>query len=164
MAPMFYSFAASPLGDLLLAGCESKLRVLCFPANGKRAEPDPAWRRRDSVFADAKAQLAAYFAGQRRRFTLALAPEATPFQADVLRALRAIPYGETRSYGDVARGIGRPRAVRAVGGANARNPLPIVIPCHRVVGADGALTGFGGGLAAKRYLLRLEQSALAEHR
>ena len=162
---MFYSFAASPLGDLLLAGCESKLRVLRFAVNGKdRAEPDPAWRRRDSVFADAKAQLAAYFAGQRRRFTLALAPEATPFQADVLRALRAIPYGETRSYGDVARGIGRPRAVRAVGGANARNPLPIVIPCHRVVGADGALTGFGGGLAAKRYLLRLEQSALAEHR
>lgn len=157
--PMFYSFAPSPLGDLLLAGCESKLRVLRFPAAGgnERTAPDPAWRPRDSVFVEARSQLAAYFAGQLRRFTLAVAPDATPFQTEVLRALRAIPYGETRTYGDVARDIGRPRAVRAVGGANARNPLPIVIPCHRVVGADGGLTGFGGGLAAKRHLLRLEQ-------
>ena len=157
--PTLYSFAPSPFGDLLLAGCESKLRTLLFPAaNGNgRADPDPTWRRRDDVFEEARSQLAAYFAGHRRRFTLALAPDATPFQADVLRALRAIPYGETRSYGDVARSIGRPGAARAVGGANARNPLPIVIPCHRVVGTDGELTGFGGGLAAKRHLLRLEQ-------
>ena len=155
---MFYSFTASPLGELLLAGCETNLRVIRFPdATGTAAEPDPDWKRRDDVFGAAKAQLAEYFAGERRSFSLPLAPKATPFQALVLQALQAIPYGETRSYGDVARSLGRPRAVRAVGGANARNPLPIVIPCHRVVGADGRLTGFGGGLPAKRYLLGLEQ-------
>lgn len=155
---MFYSFAASPLGELLLAGCETNLRVIRFPDDtGTAAEPEPEWQRRDDVFAAAKAQLAEYFAGERRSFSLPLAPKVTPFQASVLQALQAIPYGETRSYRDVARCLGRPRAVRAVGGANARNPLPIVIPCHRVVGADGRLTGFGGGLPAKRYLLGLEQ-------
>lgn len=164
---MFYSFAASPLGELLLAGCETNLRVIRFPErrNGgaaTAAAPEPGWQRRDDVFAAAKAQLAEYFAGTRRDFSLRLAPAATPFQATVLRALQAIPYGETRSYGEVARSLGRPRAVRAVGGANARNPLPIVIPCHRVVGADGGLTGFGGGLPAKRYLLRLEQLECAD--
>ena len=161
---MFYSFAASPLGELLLAGCETKLRAIRFPeprngGPGAAAEPDAEWQRRDDVFAAAKTQLAEYFAGQRRSFSLELAPDATSFQAEVLRALQAIPYGETRSYGELARSIGRPRAVRAVGGANARNPLPIVIPCHRVVGADGRLTGFGGGLPAKRFLLGLEQRA-----
>ena len=161
---MFYSFAASPLGELLLAGCETKLRAIRFPEPGNggpgvAAAPDAEWRRRDDIFATAKTQLAEYFAGQRRSFSLELAPDATPFQAEVLRALRAIPYGETRSYGELARSIGRPRAVRAVGGANARNPLPIVIPCHRVVGTDGRLTGFGGGLPAKRFLLGLEQRA-----
>ena len=159
---MLYSYAASPLGELLLAGSETHLRIIRFADSGNGsagAHPDPAWRRCDEAFADAKAQLAEYFAGKRRCFALPLAPETTPFQAEVLQALQAIPYGETRSYGEVARSLGRPRAVRAVGGANARNPLPIVIPCHRVVGADGRLTGFGGGLPAKRHLLRLEQQA-----
>lgn len=159
---MFYSYATSPLGELLLAGSESRLRFIRFPDSrneGTTAEPDPAWRRGDEFFVAAKAQLAEYFAGKRRRFALALAPKATPFEAEVWQALQTIPYGETRSYSDIAHSVGRPRAVRAVGGANARNPLPIVIPCHRVVGADGALTGFGGGLPAKRYLLHLEQQA-----
>lgn len=158
---MLFTLIDSPLGELLLAGSESELRIIRFPdsRNGAAAEPDPAWRRCDGVFATAKAQLGEYFAGTRCRFALPLAPKTTPFQARVLQVLQAIPYGQTRSYGAIARSLGRPRAARAVGGANARNPLPIIFPCHRVVGTDGTLTGFGGGLTAKRYLLRLEQQA-----
>jgi methylated-DNA-[protein]-cysteine S-methyltransferase len=103
-----------------------------------------------------KRQLGEYFAGRRRSFDLELAPRGTPFQLKVWAALREIPYGETRSYGELARGLGRPRASRAVGAANGANPIPIVIPCHRVVGCDGSLTGFGGGLAVKALLLDLE--------
>lgn len=158
--PILHTVVASPLGPLLLAGSHRALRRILFPtAGGEPAEPGAGWRRCDAAFADAAAQLDEYFAGRHRAFTLPLAPEATPFQAEVLRALQAIPYGETRSYGTIARSIGRPNAVRAVGGANARNPLPIVIPCHRVIGANGQLTGFGGGLAAKRHLLDLERSS-----
>ena len=104
-------------------------------------------------------QLDGYFAGRRQRFDLPLAPSGTAFQRKVLAALQAIPYGETRSYKEVAAAIGKPRAVRAVGAANGRNPIPIIIPCHRVIGSDGSLTGFGGGLAAKRALLALEGNA-----
>jgi methylated-DNA-[protein]-cysteine S-methyltransferase len=102
-------------------------------------------------------QLDEYFAGRRRRFDLPLAPAGTPFQRQVWEALAAIPYGETRTYGEVARSLGRPDASRAVGAANGANPLPIVIPCHRVVGSDGSLTGFGGGLETKSALLELER-------
>lgn len=102
-------------------------------------------------------QLEEYFAGRRRRFDLVLAPVGTPFQRRVWEALAAIPYGETRSYGEVARSLGRPEASRAVGAANGANPLPIVIPCHRVVGSNGSLTGFGGGLETKAALLELER-------
>ena len=106
-----------------------------------------------------KEQLDGYFARRRQRFDLALAPTGTAFQRKVLEALQAIPYGETRSYKEVAAAIGKPRAVRAVGAANGRNPIPIIIPCHRVIGSDGSLTGFGGGLEVKRALLALEQDA-----
>ena len=99
-----------------------------------------------------------YFEGGRRAFDLLLAPAGTAFQLRVWRALAAIPYGETRSYAEIAVAIGNPRAALAVGGANGSNPLPIVVPCHRVIGSDGSLTGFGGGLAAKRYLLDLESN------
>ncbi len=104
-------------------------------------------------------QLDEYFAGERQDFSVNLKPAGTPFQLSVLEALQAIPYGRTATYRDIAEAIGRPSAVRAVGAANGRNPLPIVIPCHRVIGADGNLTGFGGGLAAKQYLLSLEADA-----
>jgi methylated-DNA-[protein]-cysteine S-methyltransferase len=106
--------------------------------------------------AELRRQLAEYFAGERREFALRLAPAGTPFERAVWDELLAIPFGETRSYGEIARAIGRPEASRAVGRANGANPIPIVVPCHRVIGADGSLTGFGGGLAAKARLLELE--------
>lgn len=106
--------------------------------------------------AELRRQLAEYFAGERREFALRLAPEGTPFERSVWDELLAIPFGETRSYGEIAQAIGRPGAARAVGRANGANPIPIVVPCHRVIGANGSLTGFGGGLAAKSHLLALE--------
>ena len=156
-----YTTTPSPVGELLLAGSSRALMAVRLPVpdSGAPAAPDPAWRRRAGAFAEARAQLDEYFAGRRRAFELRLEPGGTPFQLRVLAALLTIPYGETRSYAEVARGIGHPKASRAVGAANARNPLPIVIPCHRVIGANGQLTGFGGGLAAKRRLLDLERAA-----
>ncbi len=154
---MFYTFVPGPIGSLLLAGSECALKVVRFPSEREDRDAPSDWQQQDEVFRDAARQLAEYFDGARREFDLRLEPEATPFQAKVLAALGRIPYGETRSYSEVARDIGRPTAVRAVGAANARNPLPIVIPCHRVIGRDGSLTGFGGGLPTKRYLLDLEQ-------
>ena len=106
--------------------------------------------------ADLRRQLEEYFAGERREFDLTLAPEGTPFERSVWEELRRIPFGETRSYGEIARAIGRPNAFRAVGRANGANPIPIVVPCHRVIGSDGSLTGFGGGLEAKSRLLEIE--------
>ena len=106
---------------------------------------------------EAARQLQEYFAGCRREFSLPLAPRGTEFQRQVWHALEGIPYGETRTYGEIARAIGKPKACRAVGMANHRNPLSILVPCHRVVGADGSLTGYGGGLEAKQFLLELEK-------
>ena len=123
---MIYTFIPSPVGALLLGGEGNQLRMLRF--SGERQRVEASWRRDDSAFGDAKRQLSEYFAGQRRAFDLPLRPQATPFQAAVLEALQRIPYGETRSYSDIAQAIGKPRAVRAVGAANGRNPLPIVIP------------------------------------
>ena len=154
---MYYTFVSSPIGQLLLAGSDTALEIVGFPSGSKARSPLPGWERRDEPFLDAAKQLREYFGGERRDFALAVEPDASEFQALVLDALRRIPYGETRSYSEVARDVGRPKAVRAVGAANGRNPLPIVIPCHRVIGQDGDLTGFGGGLAAKRYLLDLER-------
>lgn len=152
-----YTYAATPLGDLLLAGVDDVVDTISFPTGQKAREPDSAWQRCDDAFPKAAEQLAEYFAGQRRQFDFPFRPQGTPFQLEVLDALQRIPYGETRSYADLADELGNPKAVRAVGAANARNPLPIVIPCHRVIGKDGSLTGFGGGLVAKRFLLTLEQ-------
>lgn len=154
----------SPLGPLVLRARGGRLVGIDLPAGaaGARArtagdgEGGPA---EAAVLARAAGQLEEYFAGRRRRFELPLGPEGTPFQRAAWEALLAIPYGETRSYGAQAAAIGRPRAVRAVGAANGANPLPIVIPCHRVVGADGSLTGYGGGVEAKRILLALEGAA-----
>ena len=121
----------------------------------------PAGYRQDTpLLRSAEEQLLSYFAGERRTFDLPLRMQGTPFQIQVWQALREIPYGETRSYGDIARAIGNPRACRAVGMANNKNPLLIFVPCHRVIGADGSLTGFGAGLSVKEYLLRLEAGKL----
>ena len=154
---MFYSFLESRIGRLLLAGSGSRLQMVGFPSGRQAREPDDGWIRQDAPFDKARRQLSEYFEGARRTFDVELAADGTPFQRRVWQALANIPYGETRSYGEIAAAIGNPRAAMAVGGANGSNPLPIVVPCHRVIGSDGSLTGFGGGLAAKRYLLDLER-------
>ncbi len=153
---MFYSYMDSPIGRLLLAGDQHSLKVVGFSSGKLARGADPDWERFDEPFRKTRAQLEQYFAGERKVFDVDLNPDATPFQASVLAALREIPYGETRSYRDIAEQIGNPKAVRAVGSANGSNPIPIIIPCHRVIGSDGTLTGFGGGLDSKRFLLDLE--------
>jgi len=140
-----------------VAGSADALQVIGFPHGDKARRADIGWERYDEPFKKTARQLNEYFAGDRQEFELDLAPDGTTFQVEVLEALRGIPYGETCTYRDIAVAVGRPKAVRAVGNANGRNPLPIVIPCHRVIGSDGSLTGFGGGIEAKRYLLDLEQ-------
>jgi methylated-DNA-[protein]-cysteine S-methyltransferase len=159
---MIYSYMESPVGQLLLAGSGGVLKLISFSSGGKARAADVDWVRDDEPFREAKRQLDEYFGGRRRQFDLPMAADATPFQARVLEALRAIPYGQTRSYRDIAVAVGNPKAVRAVGGANGNNPLPIVIPCHRVIGSSGALTGFGGGMEVKRLLLDLESRYSAE--
>jgi methylated-DNA-[protein]-cysteine S-methyltransferase len=151
-----YCEIATPIGPLLLSGGEEGLSGISFPSGRQAAVPGAGWRRADEPFRKAISEIEAYFAGELTRFTVPIAPRGTPFQLEVWAALRTIPYGETATYGDIARRLGRPRAFRAVGAANGRNPIPIVIPCHRVVGTDGSLTGFGGGLPIKRALLSLE--------
>ena len=153
---MYYCYLNTPIGDLLLAGDDEGLSLIGFPRGKMRHDPEPDWIFNEKPFAAARQQLQEYFAGQRKDFDLPLKLSGTEFQVRVLEELRRIPYGETASYGDVAKRIGRPKAVRAVGAANGRNPIPIVIPCHRVIGSSGDLTGFGGGLDTKAALLRLE--------
>ncbi len=146
----------SPLGHLTLLGDGDGLRAMYFP--GRSGPLDEAIRDPEP-FDEAMTQLGEYFAGERRRFELALALEGTPFQRRVWAALAEIPYGHTRSYGELAEEIGRPDRVRAVGAAVGRTPVPIIVPCHRVIGADGSLTGYGGGLQRKQALLDLEAQA-----
>jgi methylated-DNA-[protein]-cysteine S-methyltransferase len=147
---------STPVGRLRLAGDENGLRSISFQNRFPPAAPAESPLSTEEPFRQAITQLEAYFAGELRQFDLLLAPEGTAFQREVWSALTVIPYGETVSYGELARRLGRPAASRAVGAANGQNPIPIVIPCHRVIGADGSLTGFGGGLAIKRRLLDLE--------
>ena len=152
----------SPVGPLLLAGTAAALTRVHFQGGPHRLRPARAWRHDAAPFARALVQLGEYFRGARREFDLPLAPAGTPFQLAVWQALRAIPYGETVSYGEVAQRVGLAGGARAVGLANGANPLPIIVPCHRVIGADGSLTGFGGGLDIKRALLSLEGAACVE--
>jgi methylated-DNA-[protein]-cysteine S-methyltransferase len=154
---MHYTYMDSPIGRLLLAGSRDALALIGFSSGAKARGADPEWIRSDEYFGRVKKQLEEYFAGTRQQFDLELAPRTTPFQAQVLAALQQIPYGETCSYRDIAEAVGNPKAVRAVGGANGNNPIPIVIPCHRVIGSNGSLTGFGGGVDTKRFLLDLER-------
>jgi len=152
-----YTILDSPVGGLLVAGDEAALRVLWFVRGRHEVRPDPTWTESARAFKDIAQQLTLYFAGKLREFEVAVEPGGTLFQAQVWRALQDIPYGETTSYGELAQRIGNPKAVRAVGLANGANPISIVIPCHRVIGASGSLTGYGGGLPTKRALLALEQ-------
>jgi methylated-DNA-[protein]-cysteine S-methyltransferase len=158
-----YDTMPSPVGELLLAAEDSGLTAIRFEQNRHGRDERAGWTHvadasgsSVAVLADSRAQLVEYFAGERSSFDLPLDPRGTPFQRRVWTALRDIPFGETISYAELARRVGDPRAVRAVGGANGRNPLPLVVPCHRVIGADGSLTGFGGGIDRKRWLLQHE--------
>jgi methylated-DNA-[protein]-cysteine S-methyltransferase len=157
---MFFAYLSSPIGSLLLAADNTGLREITFPKNGAPSLPQPEWIEHSSVFAEPIRQLRAYFAGGLETFDLPLAPQGTPFQQKVWSKLLNIPYGETISYGELAKRIGNPNASRAVGLANGSNPIPIIIPCHRVIGSNGKLTGYGGGLPIKEKLLALERRQL----
>ena len=152
---MRYQYIDVPFGKLLLAG-EDALEIVGFPSGKMAVGVGENWSHDCYAFIDAVEQLHAYFSGELKQFDVVMKPSGTEFQKDVLEALMSIPHGETRSYKDIAVMIGRPKSVRAVGAANGRNPLPIIIPCHRVIGSDGSLTGFGGGVDVKAYLLKLE--------
>jgi len=158
---------ASPVGELLLVASDAGLVAIRFERNRHGEDPrassvpsSEASGAEARILADARTQLDAYFAGALKDFDLPLDPRGTPFQQKVWTALRAIPFGQTVSYAELARRTGDPKAVRAVGAANGRNPIPLIVPCHRVIGADGSLVGFGGGLERKRWLL-CHEGALA---
>ena len=153
---MNYGWMESPVGELLIVADETTLRMISFREGRYPGKVADGWRRGGAVVANAREQLGEYFAGRRRRFDLSLAPSGTAFQLHAWQALQDIPYGATCSYGEQARAMGQPRAVRAVGAANGRNPIPIVVPCHRVIGGDGRLTGYAGGLDIKKFLIELE--------
>jgi methylated-DNA-[protein]-cysteine S-methyltransferase len=161
-----YDIMTSPVGDLMLAATDTHIVTVRFAPHSTADVERLGWGRAaggtqaDALLADARAQLESYFAGERTTFDLPIAPQGTEFQRQVWTALRAIPFGGTISYGELARRIGDPKAMRAVGSANGRNPIPIIVPCHRVIGADGSLTGFGGGLDRKRWLLAHEGAAV----
>lgn len=157
-----YTLIDSPVGPLTLVATEGVLSGLFMVDQRRRPRSEAFGERDPAPFAAALDQLEAYFAGERTTFELRLAAVGTPFQRDVWSALRRIPYGETVSYGQIAQGIGRPEASRAVGAANGANPVGIIVPCHRVVGTNGSLTGYGGGLERKRFLLDFERRAVPE--
>ena len=158
--PVVWREIESPLGPILLLGEAGHLTGLHFEE--RRWGPqqiDPAWQEDDQAFDDVRVQLTEYFDGTRRSFDLAIAPAGTEFQQRVWTALVDIPYGDTATYGALARSLDTPAASRAVGAANGQNPISIIVPCHRLVGADGSLTGYGGGLDRKRWLLDHESGS-----
>jgi len=160
MSTTFYTQLESPVGPLLLAADDAGLRQILFVNGRHTAQPESSWQEDRAPLSQTIQQLQAYFAGELENFDLQLAPEGTKFQLEVWRQLCDIPYGETISYGELAGRIGNPKASRAVGLANGSNPIPIVIPCHRVIGSNGKLTGYGGGLPIKEKLLALERRQL----
>jgi methylated-DNA-[protein]-cysteine S-methyltransferase len=154
----YYTYIDTPVGKLMLAGCDDHgLRYIAFQCGKDAMAPKPEWKQSAAPFRAVERQLREYFQGKRTAFEIRLHPKGTPFQKAVWKALLDIPYGQTRSYGDIAKAVGRPNAVRAVGLANGRNPLPIIVPCHRVIGANGKLVGYGGGLPVKQALLDRER-------
>lgn len=157
--PTFYTHLSSPIGPLLLTSDGHTITRLQMMGKTPHKNIPASWIESEEPFAEVQRQLHAYFEGHRHAFNLPLAPAGTAFQQRVWTALREIPFGTTCTYGDLARHVGQPRAAQAVGAANGQNPIAILIPCHRVIGADGSLVGYAGGLDRKRYLLCLE----AEH-
>jgi len=153
---LFYCTTGSPIGELVLVGDGHRLHRLDVRGGRRPAPIDPAWQRNDGSLAGVSEQLLEYFDGARRQFDVELALGGKPFERCVWEALRTIAYGATISYRELAERIGKPSAARAVGLANGRNPVAVIVPCHRVIGADGTLTGYGGGLERKRFLLDLE--------
>jgi methylated-DNA-[protein]-cysteine S-methyltransferase len=158
---MQYDLIDTPLGKLLVAGDREGIRRINFQEGRQPFPVGTDWQRDSRFMQDAVIQLKAYFSGSLKSFDLPLAPEGTDFQQRVWRALQGIPYGVLMSYQDIANKIGNPKACRAVGAANGKNPIPIVIPCHRVIGSNGHLTGFAGGLHIKEYLIGLESATYA---
>ena len=159
LAPTEYRTFPTAIGNLTVAGDTRAVRFVHFEREGG---PQASWvKARGGVVRDAQSQLEEYLERGRRSFDVPLAAQGTPFQRSVWDGLRKVPYGETVSYSELARRIGQPTASRAVGAANGANPLPIIVPCHRAVGADGSMTGFGGGIAMKRKLLALESGQRA---
>ena len=156
-SPICYSTLPSPVGLLLLTGSGGALTGLWISGEKHCPVIAPGWIQDAAVFTEAASQLAGYFAGTRRVFQLPLLPGGTAFQQSAWTALQQIPYGQTRTYQQQAAAMQRPAAARAIGNANGRNPLSIIVPCHRVIGANGSLTGYGGGLTAKAWLLEHEQ-------
>jgi methylated-DNA-[protein]-cysteine S-methyltransferase len=154
---IWYDELPSPIGTLLIVADTLGLREVLFASGKNHRMAEPHWLRDSAKLAFARVQLQEYFDGTRTTFDLPLHPIGTTFQLDVWQALASIPYGVTVSYAAIAQQIQRPKAVRAVGAANGRNPIPIVVPCHRVIGSNGSLTGFGGGLPTKQFLLALER-------
>jgi len=157
---MIYTTLDSPIGELLLVGDGERLHCLSMQGGRRPVAIDSSWERDDDAFVHVRSQLAEYFDGRRREFDVRLDLEGNEFELRVWEALCRIPYGETVSYGEIAREIGAAGAARAVGLANGRNPVAVIVPCHRVIGADGGLTGYGGGLERKRLLLDLESGVL----
>lgn len=155
---MYYDIIDSPVCPILLAGDEAGLKHVIFLKGEKNVEIPGNWVKHREFFREAERQLEAYFSGKLKSFDLKLAAEGTDFQKTVWRALCEIPYGETRTYKDVASSIGRPKASRAVGLANNRNPIAIIVPCHRVIGSTGKLVGYASGLEVKEFLLKLEKA------
>ena len=152
----YHTFISSPLGKILLTADDHGLTGINFQDANDAKRPSRDSIESDAPFKDPKHQISAYFRGELKEFNLKLSPGGTAFQRSVWKALCTIPYGETISYRELARRIGKPSACRAVGAANGRNPLPIVVPCHRVIGSNGQLTGYAGGIHLKKYLLDLE--------
>jgi methylated-DNA-[protein]-cysteine S-methyltransferase len=160
VSAVYFTTIESPVGPLLLAGDSNALHSVSFENSKRAARPQAEWKQNRAAFKEVTRQLRAYFNGELKEFALPLAMEGTEFQLRVWNALRTIPYGETISYAQLATRIDNPKAVRAVGLANGSNPIPIIVPCHRVIGSDGSLTGFGGGLSTKQKLLDLESKQL----
>jgi methylated-DNA-[protein]-cysteine S-methyltransferase len=156
-----YTTIESPVGPLLLSGDELGLRGVSFESSRRSTRFEPDWKPDREPFAEVIRQLQDYFRGELKEFDVRVSLEGTAFQLGVWNTLRTIPYGETISYAQLAERIGKPKAVRAVGLANGSNPIPIIIPCHRVIGSDGSLTGFGGGLPNKKKLLALESRQMS---
>ena len=157
--PVYYSFFDSPLGRMFIKGDGQFVTGLYLPQHKGWRGPDPAWQESAEPFSVALEQLGEYFAGSRQEFDVPLKVAGTPFQQRVWQELVRIPYGTTITYAQLAQRVGKPTASRAVGNANARNPISIIVPCHRVIGADGKLTGYAGGVDKKQWLLAWERGA-----